>query len=283
MSDNPNTGWAIIPPWILADRNLSANEKLIAGRIWGLSSARGYCWASNAHLGVIMGLSPKTISKIITSLNTNGYVRVEVIRNEKYEIVQRRAYPLNPLCPKESIGIPQREHAYTPESGREYKVLDTVITTTAPPPTPVVVTDENSTTPKPPCLVGNHKCSHFKDLDTANRAILIFHNDANNKTIKNPIGYICGICRKGATLPPDYVSSAVIEARKQAEKAAKEEAEKAEAERVVREEAVIAAFLKLPESDKINYINDVRQSMELNVGEVVVVAVAAGRWAEGQQ
>jgi len=284
MSDNPlkiqdnNTGWALIPPWVLADQNLSANEKLIAGRIWGLSGARGYCWARNASLGQELGLAPKTVSKIITLMNAKGYVRVEVVRNKKNEITQRRIYPLNPLCPNGNIGLPQRGHTYAPESGREKTVLGTSETTTNPG-NPVVVS-ENLSTPKPPCHNGQ-KCNHYRDLNTVGRAIEIFKTIADTKNIKNPVGYVCMICRKGAILPRGFQTPAEIAVRKGEAAHKKAEEEREAAAKAALEEAVKTAFAKLPDWEKDKYINMMRQTMgAVTVGDSILFDVAAANWAQ---
>jgi len=88
-------GWSLIPPAILCRKDLSANEKLLWGRINGLTTKEGYCFASNEWLGEQIGLSSSTVSDIISSLVRKNLLHREIIRNENNEIVERRLYPLS--------------------------------------------------------------------------------------------------------------------------------------------------------------------------------------------
>lgn len=91
MEKNESLGWCMIPPNIMADPYLSANEKIMFGRIIGLTGARGYCFASNEWLGRQLGLKKGSISKIISSLSSNGVIRIEIIR-QNGRVVERRIY-----------------------------------------------------------------------------------------------------------------------------------------------------------------------------------------------
>lgn len=283
MNEENNTGWALIPPWILTDPKLSASAKLIAGRIWGLSGGKGFCWSSNSRLGAELGLSSKSVSRIISSLHTMGYVNVEVIRDENKEIKQRRIYPANPLYPKMSIGMLKNEHRYAQKCGRENtdEKKDLETTTTKSPPV-VVVDDDNNDKIKTPCQSG-HKCNDFKDLERVKKAKEIYKAAAAKKTIKNPVGYVCGVCRKGAFLPPDHeAKSADQAARREAEKAAKIAAEQAAREAEEKDARARAEFLNLPDDVKANYLNKIIADLpsNFNFGEAAVCAMAAAKWAQ---
>lgn len=86
-------GYCIIPPHILADEELSANEKIIYGRVQGLTKEKGYCFASNTWLAEHVGLSKGTVSNIISKLSDKGYLRRETIRDKNKRIIERRLYP----------------------------------------------------------------------------------------------------------------------------------------------------------------------------------------------
>lgn len=88
-------GWSLIPPDILSREDLSANEKLLWGRINGLRGKRGYCFASNEWLGEQLGLKNGSISNIISSLVRKGILIRDLIRDKKGEIKERRLYPLS--------------------------------------------------------------------------------------------------------------------------------------------------------------------------------------------
>ena len=55
--------------------------------------AEGYCYASNKYLGEKLGVDPVTVSRWITDLRRNNYVFVDIMRNEKKEIICRRIFP----------------------------------------------------------------------------------------------------------------------------------------------------------------------------------------------
>lgn len=85
--------YAIIPATVLFDKELKANEKLLYAIITVLSNKEGYCFASNSYLGNLLNAQPHTISKWVSHLKEKRYVCLDLIRNEKMEIIQRRIYP----------------------------------------------------------------------------------------------------------------------------------------------------------------------------------------------
>ena len=92
---NENLGWCLIPPSVIVRTDLSANEKLLFGRIMGLVGSRGYCFASNEWLGDQMGIKKHSVSIIVSKLSTKGLVNVEVIR-ENGRVVERRIFVATP-------------------------------------------------------------------------------------------------------------------------------------------------------------------------------------------
>lgn len=95
MTNENGIGWCLIPPEVMARKDLSANEKLIIGRVNGLRNEEGFCFASNEWLGKQIGLSEGTVSNIISLLVKKKLLRREIIRNERNEVIQRRLYPLS--------------------------------------------------------------------------------------------------------------------------------------------------------------------------------------------
>ncbi|KKQ15394.1 hypothetical protein A2858_02510 [Candidatus Daviesbacteria bacterium RIFCSPHIGHO2_01_FULL_36_37] len=94
MKYEDGIGWCLIPPTIVSRRDLTSNEKLIVGRVIGLSTKSGYCYASNKWLGKQFGLSGGSTSNIISSLVKKQLLKREVIRNDKKQIIQRKLYPV---------------------------------------------------------------------------------------------------------------------------------------------------------------------------------------------
>ena len=93
MAERP-AYWAVIPASVRYDQDLPPSAKLLYGEITALSNAKGYCSARNAYFADLFGLGEKSVSRLIAILAKGGYLRVEVIRNEKNEVVERRTVPI---------------------------------------------------------------------------------------------------------------------------------------------------------------------------------------------
>lgn len=104
MTEESEVGYCIIPPHILVDGDLSANEKIIYGRVQGLTKERGYCYASNKWLSNQLDLSPGTVSNIISKLVDKGYMKRKIIRDENKAVKQRHLYPVFGGVPIEEWG-----------------------------------------------------------------------------------------------------------------------------------------------------------------------------------
>lgn len=93
MSDENKIGYyAIIPATVLFNEKVKANEKLLYAIITVLSNKEGYCYASNAYLGKLLNAKPHTISKWVSHLRELGFLCLDIIKNDKGEIIQRRIY-----------------------------------------------------------------------------------------------------------------------------------------------------------------------------------------------
>ena len=94
MNDENKIGYyAIIPATVLFNEKIKANEKQLYAVITVLSNKEGYCFASNSYLGRLLNAQPHTISKWISHLKELGVVCLDIIKNDKGEIIQRRIYP----------------------------------------------------------------------------------------------------------------------------------------------------------------------------------------------
>lgn len=83
--------YAIIPHFILNNKELSDKAKILYGHISTMTNQKGYCWASNCNLAKIMDCSSVTISRLINKIVRKGYLKSVMIRKNK-EIVERRLY-----------------------------------------------------------------------------------------------------------------------------------------------------------------------------------------------
>ena len=106
-------GAAYIPAHIMCDQDLTITQKVLWGRIQGLSTKSGYCYASNGWIGDQLGLKKGTVSNLISQLVDGGYLLRKLIRNEAGEITERWLYPvckqLEGVSTQELIGVSTQE------------------------------------------------------------------------------------------------------------------------------------------------------------------------------
>ncbi len=72
-----NKGWCLIPPSIFNNSDLSDSEKLLFGKLLGLTNKTGYCWASNRYLADMFDVSERSIQRRIGSLEKKGFIELE--------------------------------------------------------------------------------------------------------------------------------------------------------------------------------------------------------------
>lgn len=118
--------YAIIPAAVRYDPELRPNAKLIYGEISALTSAYGYCWATNKYFADLYGFNKQTVSSLISSLADRGYITVEVCRAKKgMGAVEERKIWLNstfrnaidPIHQKMDTPITQKIDRYPSNNG----------------------------------------------------------------------------------------------------------------------------------------------------------------------
>ena len=83
---------ALLPPAVRYDQELRPAAKLLYAEISAMSDVTGFCWASNRYLGALLGLAKRTVSELLTQLEGRGYIMIEILRNEKNEVTERRLF-----------------------------------------------------------------------------------------------------------------------------------------------------------------------------------------------
>ena len=68
--------YLVLPQWLLCDKNLNSNEKLVYARITGFE----VYYESSAHCSEFMGLSARVIQETKCSLEKKGYI--QCIKND---------------------------------------------------------------------------------------------------------------------------------------------------------------------------------------------------------
>ena len=117
--DIQSTGGCYIPEVVFCDARLSSTEKLLFGRIMGLSGKEGYCWASNEYLGSNVKLHKDNVSKSITKLSKLGMLKSFVELDDQKRVIRRKLYPLINFEAKHQGGLvktarPLAENTNTP-------------------------------------------------------------------------------------------------------------------------------------------------------------------------
>ena len=100
MEEKPNY-YSILTADVRYDKELKANEKLLFSEITALSNKYGYCTASNGYLADLYDVKKTTVSHWLIHLKEKNYIRIEIERNDKKEIISRKIYPVStPIAQK---------------------------------------------------------------------------------------------------------------------------------------------------------------------------------------
>ena len=84
--------YSIIPATVRYDKKLKSAEKLLYGEITALANKNGYCFAKNKYFANLYGVTTHTVSQWVSNLEKQGFIYVELIKNERKEIEERRIY-----------------------------------------------------------------------------------------------------------------------------------------------------------------------------------------------
>lgn len=74
---------AWLTPKIRFDKNISDKAKLIYAELCSLSTAYGYAFPSNEFLAELYGVNTRTITRILSELSDNNYIKITVAKNKK--------------------------------------------------------------------------------------------------------------------------------------------------------------------------------------------------------
>jgi hypothetical protein len=78
-----------IPKNIYLHKGLTPTEKLLLAEVTSFAK-NGVCFASNEHFSEFLGVSKNHVSKLITKLNRNGFIKVDLIYKEGTKEVDKR-------------------------------------------------------------------------------------------------------------------------------------------------------------------------------------------------
>lgn len=90
--ENKPSYYAVIPSEVRYCEELKYPERLLYGEITALAGKEGYCYATNKYFSELYHVIPGTISRWISHLERLGFVKVEIIKSERNQVLQRRIY-----------------------------------------------------------------------------------------------------------------------------------------------------------------------------------------------
>ena len=73
-------------------KELKFAERLLYGEITALTNRNGYCFATNKYFAELYNVTIETISRWISHLQRLGFIKVEIIKSDKNEILERRIF-----------------------------------------------------------------------------------------------------------------------------------------------------------------------------------------------
>ena len=115
---NCDGGFGIMPHRLRKAENININAKLLFLALIELQHEKGYCYASNKYLAQeeLNGVSIRSIQNWLNELEENGWIKTDIIRGEKNEVIQRRIYTnLNQNTPiNTTVNTPPEKFFTTP-------------------------------------------------------------------------------------------------------------------------------------------------------------------------
>ena len=73
--------WAQLPSEVRYSEALSSTAKLLYAELSALIGEDGFCWATNTYFAGVLGVSERTISRMITQMEAAGFIRCEMATN----------------------------------------------------------------------------------------------------------------------------------------------------------------------------------------------------------
>lgn len=92
MANQPNY-YSIMTADVRYNKNLSSSEKILFAEITALANKQGFCSASNNYFAELYGKSKVTISRWISNLTKEGFLK-SVLVKEGQEVKARKLYPI---------------------------------------------------------------------------------------------------------------------------------------------------------------------------------------------
>ena len=115
--------YAIIPAPVRYCKDLKANEKLMYGELTALSNDKGFCFASNEYFSNLYDVSKTSISKWISNLEKNKFIKIKMIYEPGTKQIKQRRIYIAPLLKKSSIPIEEKLNTPIEEKLKDIYIL----------------------------------------------------------------------------------------------------------------------------------------------------------------
>ncbi|MEI0603910.1 helix-turn-helix domain-containing protein [Brachyspira alvinipulli] len=113
--------YSIIPAEVKYNKKLKPISRLLYAEIASLTNDKGYCWASNAYFAELYSVSKSTISRCISELKENGYIKIDYER--KNTNIEKRKIFINSISDRVSSKL-TRGYSQNNQAGIVKKVKD---------------------------------------------------------------------------------------------------------------------------------------------------------------
>lgn len=125
--------YLLLPVLAVDDDRISDGEVLLLAEIMALANNTGYCYASNAYLMKKRRISLSTLTSRLGNLKKHGYIKVELIKDDKGCVKERRIYPYcldftpyterpGEVCRESGIGYAENLATPMPKSRQENNI-----------------------------------------------------------------------------------------------------------------------------------------------------------------
>lgn len=99
---------------------LTHRQCILCGIVLSMAKRSGFAYVGNATLASMVKTSVDSLQRDLAEIERRGYIRREIVRNEKNEVVQRRIFPLTMLVSPHECGKGHRTDAVG--GGRKFAV-----------------------------------------------------------------------------------------------------------------------------------------------------------------
>lgn len=106
--------YSILTADVRYSKKLTDFEKILYSEITSLSNINGYCTATNSYFAKLYGFNTVSISRNVTHLKDYGFIKVQLIRDDRKQIKTRRIYPLSQGGINPTVNTPINLNVNTP-------------------------------------------------------------------------------------------------------------------------------------------------------------------------